>query len=726
MAVGDKHIPGEDGWPLCGAPQPMNGYYATSPPCPACRNLQGEREQRRQAPPRPARPSTFRILGESNGYGLSRDRAAITAAFLAAGWEADEKSAAVNVHLERAIPQEITTARRNVIVPNPEWWARELTSILRDPTVVVWAKTRDAERIFRKLGAHTVAYVGLRSADQLDSSLPRERLFLHVGGVGPNKRTAALWAAWRSEWPTLTITDASGRLTDGPNVRVLRTRLSSEEIRALQNRHLFHIYPSAYEGYGHAQWEGLSCGAVVFVQDGPPFDEDWPADRRLVPTGPGEPILDGIVTARIVSLEGIATAVERAWILIEGVERPRSRTLWEAAARDFDQRILEQIAQIDERRVSCAPRASGWLADVPPLTYVGRVNCVTGYGTAARHQIWALRRHGLRLHVVDAGSCEDPDPAREDLFVQEARRSSAAREETQGTIFHVAPNCVPEDRHTHPRPHILVFVWETTRLPQAWVPTVNSFDQVWCPTEWQREVCRQSGVDERVLRVVPFALDPAPRDGGVLPDVRTSGVVLGSVFQWTERKNPAALLGAYFAAFSGGDPVTLVLKSYERDSPSTSVAARVEEIARALRHPAPPRVNVLCRSLASREMAAFYRSIDCYVSAHCGEGFSFPIAEALLCGKPVIATDWSAPAEYAKGCFRGVRYVLAPPHGMDWQPFYTADQLWARADVEDLAQAMREAFEGRLACPVDCVRERFKQLLDRVGATAREALRDLL
>ena len=125
-------------------------------------------------------------------------------------------------------------------------------------------------------------------------------------------------------------------------------------------------------------------------------------------------------------------------------------------------------------------------------------------------------------------------------------------------------------------------------------------------------------------------------------------------------------------------------------------------------------------------MRAFYRSLHCYVSAHCGEGFGLPIAEALLYGTPVVATNWSAPAEYAEGLFRGVGYVLEPPHGMDWQPFYTPDQEWAVPDQASLVGWMQKAHAGEVG-PFPCagVQARLHTLPLRAAQAAADALRDL-
>lgn len=687
-------------------------------------------------------PRTVCIIGTDNGMGLSRDREIFAIAFRSAGWDVvfanpQDRSAvvscAVNLHSEVVTSRFLGSAPINIIVPNPEWWQMEWNPILLRPSVRVWAKTLDAERIFSRNGA-SVQYVGFRSLDRRDSAVRRVPVFLHVGGKSPNKGTDTLIANWQAEWPQLIVVTTQPMRTSLRNVTILRRRTLDAEIRKLQNECAFHIYPSQYEGFGHAQWEGLSCGAIVFATNGPPFAEQAQAFRLL----DARPIKGKVVTKHAVMPQAIVTAVRwvKALTPAEIAEHgAAARLAWEQNTANFEQRIHELIPALDDppsvaiHPISAVAKAQyPTNGEIPGFAYVGRVDCVTGQGTAARHQLHVLRKHGLRFQIIDAGSCASPDPKGMDPFVRAARQSDMGIT-PRGTIIHLQPNTAEKfhrDRSL-PRPHILVSVWETSRLPVSWVPLINSYDQVWCATEWQRRVYSASGVKEELLRVVPFAIDPTLYD---LQPRRRNGdgkTIFGSVFQWTERKDPEALISAFLHEFSADCRAVLVLKSYEGDNPSTSVRSKVDAIVKSFHLPGkPPEIRVVSSALDGSGMAEFYRSIDCCVSSHRGEGFGFQIAEALLYGRPVIATGWSAPAEYADGCFRPVRYTLEPPHRNEWQPFYTADQLWARVDVSDLAAAMREAHQRQIALPLDLFRERCLSLTKQAGDAAYECLREII
>lgn len=50
-------------------------------------------------------------------------------------------------------------------------------------------------------------------------------------------------------------------------------------------------------------------------------------------------------------------------------------------------------------------------------------------------------------------------------------------------------------------------MYETDRVPSAWVPRLNRMDELWVPTAFHVDTFRRSGVREELLHVVPEAVD---------------------------------------------------------------------------------------------------------------------------------------------------------------------------------------------------------------------------
>ncbi|MGH8155323.1 MAG: glycosyltransferase [Rhodanobacteraceae bacterium] len=193
----------------------------------------------------------------------------------------------VNLMLERIRPEYLPTARRNVLVPHPEWFdARDRAWLPRLDRA--FALTHHAVPIFESLGV-PVDYTGFTSADRLDATVPRERAFFHLAGRSRNKGTGTLLAVWRRhpEWPRLTVLQdprSAQAVPVAPNIVHRVDYIADAELQHIQNAHRFHLCPSETEGFGHYLVEAMGVGAVVITIDAPPMNEMvTPARGALIP-----------------------------------------------------------------------------------------------------------------------------------------------------------------------------------------------------------------------------------------------------------------------------------------------------------------------------------------------------------------------------------------------------------------------------------------------------------
>jgi len=247
------------------------------------------------------------LIARDNGAGLTRDMSLLADALRAAGNEVavsglphrgrlaewitrlrlawGKPAQDINLMLERIRPEFARGARRNVLVPNPEYFRpfeREHLALMD----AVWVKTRHAQRLFGALGART-QYIGFTSPDRLDAAVPRRHAFFHGPGRSGNKGTEALLRLWAAhpEWPQLTVVWRRKRVDIAAlpaNVGVVRDHLDDAAYRRLQNEHRFHLCPSQTEGYGHYLVEAMSCGAVVVTLDAEPMNELVTPERGVL------------------------------------------------------------------------------------------------------------------------------------------------------------------------------------------------------------------------------------------------------------------------------------------------------------------------------------------------------------------------------------------------------------------------------------------------------------
>lgn len=182
---------------------------------------------------------------------------------------------------------------------------------------------------------------------------------------------------------------------------------------------------------------------------------------------------------------------------------------------------------------------------------------------------------------------------------------------------------------------------EVDRLPPSWVEQANQMDEIWTPTSWGAEIFQHSGI-QRPIFVQPLGVD-ADRFVPATPRTRLRDhTIFLSVFEWDVRKGWEILLRAYRAAFRPDDPVLLLLKIDCR----TPAANPLREIARLLPAPSPAAGLIYNQTLSTAQLVELYQSSDCFVLPTHGEGWGMPILEAMACGLPAIATDWSAPTTF--------------------------------------------------------------------------------
>ncbi|MCC7325797.1 MAG: glycosyltransferase [Burkholderiales bacterium] len=239
------------------------------------------------------------------------------------------------------------------------------------------------------------------------------------------------------------------------------------------------------------------------------------------------------------------------------------------------------------------------------------------------------------------------------------------------------------------RYNIGFWAWELRDFPDAWLPAFDLVDEVWVPSSFcQQAIAVKSPVP--VLRVPHSVTAPPPA-----PDRARFGIAAGDVAFFAmcdilsvpERKNPLGVAEAFARAFPGSEAVRLFLKIGNLEF-QPDLKSRLGELARA-----DSRITLLEGYLARSDLWALMASIDCFVSLHRAEGFGLGMAEAMACGKMVIATPWSGNVDFTR-----VENALLVDYTLvelqrDLGP-YRRGQVWAEPDLTSAADAMRKVAQS--------------------------------
>jgi glycosyltransferase involved in cell wall biosynthesis len=237
------------------------------------------------------------------------------------------------------------------------------------------------------------------------------------------------------------------------------------------------------------------------------------------------------------------------------------------------------------------------------------------------------------------------------------------------------------------RPRVGWTMLEVTGLPPSWVDGCNHMDEIWVPASFNVESFGASGV-RRPIRVMPLGVDVDyfhPTIAGHRPSDRFTFL---SVFEWGERKAPEVLLRAFAEEFSAADDVVLLLSVFNRD-PAVDVRREIDKLQLPTR---APRIVLLNPEFVGYQMGSLYRSADCLVLPSRGEGWGMPVLEAMACGLPVIATDWSGPADFLDNTVGYPLTTRALVKAVARCPHYEGFS-WADPDPEHLRALMRHVYE---------------------------------
>jgi GT2 family glycosyltransferase len=339
---------------------------------------------------------------------------------------------------------------------------------------------------------------------------------------------------------------------------------------------------------------------------------------------------------------------------------------------------------------------SGWFRDERyqwRLGWQSEMNFPSGYALSSRQLAHALDRHGVRLgyryYRSDFGGPWSIEPPPEPQMDGERTRLIQDRPAdprdpqvcyTPADAFHLNFGSY----------RIGYTMLEVDGVHPDWVRQCNQMDEVWVPSSFNAETFAGSGVT-CPIHVMPLGIDPQYFNPHIAAQRDPRHFTFLSIFEWGERKAPEVLLRAFSDEFDAGEDAVLFCKVMNND-PGVSVRRQVAALR--LRGGGGRIVISENEMVPTYQLGSLYRSCHCFVSSTRGEGWGMPLLEAMACGVPVIATDWSAQRDFLTS---EVAYPLQVEKIVAAQarcPLY-AGFRWAEPSYEHLRFLMRHVFEQR-------------------------------
>lgn len=326
-----------------------------------------------------------------------------------------------------------------------------------------------------------------------------------------------------------------------------------------------------------------------------------------------------------------------------------------------------------------------------PLHNIGTVYEPTGYAKANRHILLELAKKGMAIRYTP----HHPElvrislPAHEELFFHQLTQTALPPH--YPVLFHYPAYCF---EHSTPQYTIGMTMYECNRLPFTWVKRCMLMNEIWVPSQFNKQTFVHSGLPAHKIHVMPYGVDATlfqPRNTPLQIANRRSYAFL-TVCSFDERKGIDTLITAFSTEFSESEDVCLLLKT--RASTSHEIVqqqAHIDKLTTQASGNKRPSIILMSttESWSEVQLAQLYNSSDCYVLPTRGEGWSMTVMEAMASGLPVITTNWSAHLDYVhadNGYLIQVERFVAP------HPQYPRLK-WAEPDLLHLRQLMRYVYQ---------------------------------
>ena len=247
-------------------------------------------------------------------------------------------------------------------------------------------------------------------------------------------------------------------------------------------------------------------------------------------------------------------------------------------------------------------------------------------------------------------------------------------------------------------PKIAFNVWESTRQPDVFFDKLKEFDELWVPSEWQKECSIEQGYDPSKVKVVPEGVDIHtffPEKVDLLDEYKDGRFKFLLFGRWDYRKSTKEIIEIFLQTFSENEPVDLVvsidnpwgrdLDGYETTEERLENYGLIDNRIKIVHFP------------SREEYIKFLKTGHVFVSCARSEGWNLPLIEAMACGTPSIYSDCSAQLEFAKGKGIPVKIKKLKSANENTYARFKMSELpgnYYEPDFSDLSIKMRYAYEN--------------------------------
>lgn len=240
------------------------------------------------------------------------------------------------------------------------------------------------------------------------------------------------------------------------------------------------------------------------------------------------------------------------------------------------------------------------------------------------------------------------------------------------------------------RYNIAFWLWELEEFPREWEVYCKLFDEIWTPSEFAGRAIKK--ITDVPVKVLPYYVT-APykktigRKEFLLPGSKFLFLIMYDINSTEGRKNPQGAVRAFKEAFAPqNNEVGLVIKV------NNGTDKQIEKLKNQLSE--YKNIYYITETVDKEAVNSLIKCCDVFVSLHRAEGFGLVMAEAMILGRPVVATNWSSNTEFMNkdvACMVDYQMIKNPRT----EGLYEKGCMWAEPDYKQAAEYMERLWQDQ-------------------------------
>lgn len=258
-----------------------------------------------------------------------------------------------------------------------------------------------------------------------------------------------------------------------------------------------------------------------------------------------------------------------------------------------------------------------------------------GYGIASFNIIKALSEMGTPIKYHPIGQPEDLPNSEflQDLIDYESKLKSQASVKIwhQNDIHH----------HVGKSLHVGFPIFELDTFSEKEIYSIEKNDRIFVCSQWAKEIIlRTTKLEESNVFVVPLGVDTDLFQPFISGRPQT---VFFNCGKWEVRKGHDILIECFNEAFDHDDPVELWMMC---ENPFYSPEMQQRWTGLCKNSKLASKIRLIPRQMTHAGVYNLMKQVTCGVFPSRAEGWNLELLEVMACGKPVIATNYSAHTEF--------------------------------------------------------------------------------